>query len=282
MPIKKEFSYPKHLSEGIRIQIARDYIKQDLRKILPGVREKEIWFGIDSEVDGWFDPSSPVAGLRDFWNRFDGIAMGGKLKVGLIQVLTAENLQWQRVEQLPLDEYLASGGGLGYIDPTLDKRRLRVSELREFTRQTEHTDIVNQWRKIFAEQAATSESRDEFPILVVEELEDGESILSIHDGNRRMAQAVLNGQTSIRAYVGKYTTADKKPRNFWLPTSFLMEIVKEAEILATEEAYQNTLELLKAYRPLSESGRYELLERVLIGSNPVRQRLKADLLKDSS
>lgn len=271
--------YPNHLSERLRIQIAQDYIKQDFRKILPGVKG-QVWSSIDNEINTWFKPSSPVGGVRDFWNRFDGIAMGGKLKVGLVQVITAENIQWQRVEQLPLDERLASGGGLGYINPALDKRRLRASELREFASRTEYVDTVNRWRRVFVEQTVTRESSDKFPIIVVEELEDGDDIFSIHDGNKRMAQAVFNGQTAIRAYVGRYTSPDKMPQNFWLPTSFLMELVKETEILATEEAYQYTVSLLKQYRPLSNSGSHEVLERVLIGSNPVRQRLKADLLRD--
>lgn len=278
----KNEKYPQHLYEPIRIQIAKDYIKQDFRKILPKVRGQNIWQSIDREIDSWFESSSPVNGLRDFWNRFDGIAMGGKLKVGLLQVITAENIQWQLVEQLPLNEHLASGGGLGYMDPALDKRRLKASELREFAGEADHADAINQWRKVFAEQATTGESRDEFPIIVAEDEEDGESILSIHGGNRRMALAVLNGKTTTRAYVGRYTTPNKQPQNFWLPTSFLMELVKEAEMLSTEVAYQNTLALLRGYQSLSQSGKYKLLERVLTGSNPIRQKLKADLLKENA
>lgn len=276
MSVERRTRSSEHLSEPVRLQIARDYIKQDLRKILPSLRGSGVWSPIDGDINRWFESSSPVAGLRDFWNRFDGVAMGGKLKVGLLQVITAENIHWEAVKRLPLDEKLASGGGLGYMAPGLDKRRLRASELRTFSQQA-GDEFNNQWRKTFAEHAATSESRDHFPIIVMEEVDNRIPVLLVHDGNRRMAQAVLAGQTTIPAYVGRYTTPDKRPRNFWLPTSFLMELVKQAEILDSYEAYQYTLGLLRGYKPLSDSGRDELLERVLIGSNPVRQRLKADL-----
>lgn len=279
MTDEHKYSFPSHLTEPIRIQIATDYLKQDARKMFPALRGKSTWEVIDNDINKWFDQSSTVIGVRDFWNRFDGIAMGGKLKVGLLQVVTAENIHWELVENLSLDDQLASGGGYSYIDPSLNRRRLRASELKKFSEEPQHKLIVDQWRKIFVDQANLTESRDEFAIIAVEEAEDSEVILSIHDGNRRMAQSVFNGQTSIRAYVGRYTTNEKKPKNFWLPTSFLMEMVKEAELLGTETAYQHSLGLLQEYQSLSESGRHELFERVLIGNHPVRERLKNDLLK---
>lgn len=276
---KQKHNYPQHLFEPIRIHIAKDYLKQDYRKTMPGVKGQKIWQKIDKDIDSWFESTSPVGGVRDFWNRFDGVAMGGKLKVGLLQILTAENVYWELVEKLPLDEHIASGGGLGYIDRALDKRRLRASELSDFMTKPEHVVIAKHWQQTFAQEAGTSESRDQFPIIVMEEVENEESILSVYDGNRRFAQAVLNGKKTILAYVGRYLSASEKvPQNYWLPTSFLMVLVKETELLGTDDAYSLTLGLLKGYQSVSESGRYELLERILIGNSPVRQRLKMGLL----
>jgi len=273
--MERENDYPQHLYESIRIDVAKSYFKREFRKYLSNTRGP-IWESIDSDVDSWFEPSSPVGGPRDFWNGFWGVAMGFKLKKGLLQVLTAENIQWEEVSELPLDEGISSGT-LGYIDLSLNRHRLRASELREFAQNPENKTTINKWKQIFEEQARASEERDQFPIIAEEEIDHGQTILSIYDGNRRFAKAIFSGKSTINAYVGKYKTPNKVPRNFWLPTSYLMEMIRETEALGTEESYQQTLSLLREYKTLSESGRYELLNRVLVGSSDFIKRIKEEL-----
>lgn len=261
-------NYPSHILESIRVKIATDYLKRELRKYFPAVRGKEVWLKIDAEIESWFEK----LGVRDFWNGFHGIAMGFKLKLGFIQVLTAENVNWKFEQSLPLDDKLTSGGDLKYISEELSEKRPRASRLREFFGR--NIKLAKKWRWEFTNNGITSESRDNFPIIAMEEEDNGQPVWSIHDGNRRMILAVLQGKDSLSAYVGKYTTVEKAPQNFWLPTSFLMELVKEGELVGD---YEITLTLLKKLIKLSQSGEYELRERVLVGQNEFRMKLKKGL-----
>lgn len=113
--------YPKHIYEPIRIKISTNYLKQELRKFLPNIRGT-LWQKIDADIDKWFNDSPNLADVRDFWNGFHGIAMGFKLKPGLIQVITAENIEWHFEKALPLDQKLACGGDLKYIHPKLSEK----------------------------------------------------------------------------------------------------------------------------------------------------------------
>ncbi|MFV1916941.1 MAG: hypothetical protein ACC618_00415 [Patescibacteria group bacterium] len=263
--------YPKHIYEPIRIQIATDYMKQELRKLLPEVRGKEIWKKIDRSLDDWFGENLSVGGARNFWNGFWGIAMGFKLKITFIQVLTAENIFWRFDENLPLDNKLASGGPLKCISEELSEKRPKASRLREFFEKNQK--LANKWRSEFRKQGESSKSREYFPIIAMEEVDNDEEIISIHDGNRKMILSVLEDKTTIPAYVGKYTTEEKTPKNFWLPTSFLMELVQDGEYA---NGYEEILALLKKLIKLSKSVEYELRERVLVGKNKFRMKLKKD------
>lgn len=260
--------YPEHIYEPIRIRIADDYMKQALRKMLPDLRGTELWQKIDNDVDSWFETMGP----RDFWNGFWGIAMGFKLKITFIQVITAENIKWRLEKKLPLNNKLTSGGPLKYISEELSEKRSKASRLQEFFEKNQK--LANKWRNEFKKQGESSQSREHFPIIAMEEVDNDEEIISIHDGNRRMTLSVLEGKKTIPAYVGKYMTEEKTPKNFWLPTSFLMELVQEGEYA---NDYDGTLGLLEKLTKFSKSGEYELRERVLIGKNEFRMRLKKDL-----
>jgi hypothetical protein len=260
--------YPKHISEPIRIKIATSYIKQDLRKRLPNTRGKAIWEAIDNDIGKWFKTLGP----RDFWNGFWGISMGFKLKLSLTQILTAENIVWKLENALPIDNGLISGGGYGYISKKLNKK-LTAREISDFFKK--NPKLANKWRGKFAKHRKASEPRDHFPIITLNTVgKDGETNYSMYDGNRRVVLALLEGKETIATYIGSYTTRKLKPTNYWLPTPFLMELVEEGEIISN---YNNTLGLLTKLIELSESGKHELKERVLIGNNEFRAKLKKDL-----
>lgn len=272
--MSKNLPYPEHLYQPIRLEIALVYLKRELRKMLPGIRGGEIWQRIDTQIESWFVPQNQVS-VRDFWNGFHGIAMGFKLKIGFIQFLTAENVKWRLERKLPLDEKIVFGD-LAYISKKIAGKRLTALELKQFFNHPQNKTITQYWRKEFRKHGQESEPRDYFPIIAVEESKANQTVISIHDGNRRAILAILEGKTDLPAYIGQYTTAQEIPQNFWLPTSFLMELVKEGELIG-EENYSQILSILKALMKLSQSGRDELRQRVLIGKNDFRMKLKKDL-----
>ena len=104
----------------------------------------------------------------------------------------------------------------------------------------------------------------------------------MHDGNRRLLRAVLEDRSEISAYVGRWIGGEQVPKNYWLSTAFLMKLVKELEwqvLGGNGKVYTRGVRLIEDLVANSESGRYELFDRVLVGKNDFRQRLREDLEK---
>ncbi len=269
--------YSPHIYDLIRVEIATVFLKREFRKMLPSLRGADIWKQIDGDIENWFPGDNEVVGVRDFWNGFHGLAMGFKLKNGLTQVLTAQNIQWKFIEKLPLDNKLASGGSLNYISDELSENRPRAAKLKEFFDDSKNKELADLWRSEFQKHGQSSESRDSFPIIALQGEDNDQEIYSVYDGNRRMILSVLEHKEFIPAYVGTWTTKEMVPENFWLPTDFMMDLVDLGKVINTEESYDQTLSFLKSVLPNSESGQYELRERVLLGQNEFRSRLKREL-----
>jgi len=65
----------KHLQESIRLKIATDYLRHEMRKIFPSIRNKKIWKIIDEEIIN-LPNNKTMAPVRDFWNFVDAICLG--------------------------------------------------------------------------------------------------------------------------------------------------------------------------------------------------------------
>ncbi len=261
--------YPEHLYEPVRVKVATDYVKAEMRKMLAGVRGGEVWKAIDKDIDSWWSENDEVK-VRNFWNGVHGIGMGFKLKIGLIQMLTAENVEWRLEPDLRLDERVMSGGGYPYIHEQLAKGPMSAEKVRRFFSRKENRELKEKWKEEFIRHGNSSEPRDKLPIMGIEE----DTGIMVHDGNRRMILGVLENRESLAAYVGRYKTEEKGAKNFWLPSSWLMELVLEGELANN---FEETAKLLKNLIKLSESGEYELRERVLIGGSEFRKRLREEL-----
>jgi hypothetical protein len=77
---------------------------------------------------------------------------------------------------------------------------------------------------------------------------------------------------------GRFTSKEKKPLNYWIPTSILMEVLyfaKEAFEKKDKELFQAHLKVLKNMLSHSQSAVYELKERALIG----KKDFQAEVLK---
>lgn len=270
--------YPAHLYEQTRIQVANTYFKREFRKYFHSLRDSASWEIIDNDIDNWFSDEefSGVNGPRDFWDGFFGFATGFKLKNGLLEVITAENIQWTE-EILKLDDSITTGGNMLYIDERLSASRLSAEYLRTFFTEPANQKLADEWKQKFSDHENISTKRDQFPITVEEQEYEGKKILSTYDGNRRLIKAILNGDDSICAFVARYSSHHQNPKNYWISTSFLIQMIMMAKKIDTEESYQATLLLLKEYVKQSEAGAIELRERALWGSNETVKRLKKDL-----
>ncbi|MBI3954705.1 hypothetical protein HY333_01535 [Candidatus Collierbacteria bacterium] len=190
-----------------------------------------------ADIERWFDQSAELFPVRDYWNAVHGVMMGFKLYNHLLAFITAENTSWSR-------------------------EKISISSLS-------YTD--------FGEYIPRRVGNE--PVIVTQKQVDGVDKLVVYDGNNRVNQAVKRGETEIEAFASRFTDERREPTNYWLPTSVLMEInyfIKNAWEEKNESVYQAGSTILRAMLADSESGRYEMKERV----NPKDSDYKKAILKD--
>jgi len=240
--------YPKHLSEKIREEVAVNYLKHELKKIFPSIKSQEVENLMNC---------SQLCNPRDFWNGVHGVGMGFKLHIGFIYLLTAENIEWTR-ENIRIDE-LHFG-----VDREITKNcnTKSVKEIIGLQQANIKPIDIGKW--------------DYDPILVVEK----NTRLSVYEGNNRLEKFISNGIQKIEAYVGRYKTEIKKPINYWLPTSVLMDIlfyVYQAIDSQNDELFCQQIAVIKNMLSFSESGKMEFRERALTTKEPYKSKIMGKL-----
>ena len=236
--------YPKHLSEKIREEVAVSYLKHELKKIFPSIKAEEVENLMNSKE---------LCNPRDFWNGVHGVGMGFKLHIGFIYLVTAENIKWTK-EKIRIDELY-----FGVDREITDKYKTKsAKQIVEKLNGSKKFININEW--------------DRDIIFVVEKAQG----LSVYEGNNRLEKYINNRIKTIEAYVGRYTTEVKKPMNYWLPTSVLMDIlyyVYQAIENKDEELFNQQIAVLKNMLSFSESGKYEFSERALTSKEKYRGKI---------
>lgn len=266
--------YPKHLYEQIRREIGVDYVRHELRKYLPSVKG-EIWRRIDQDIEGWFDEAPFLYPVRDFWNGVHGIMMGFKLYSHLLNFITGENVRWTKEEiELELLSFGTVNSLVREVVPEGDDVRLAMrGYLKNEKLRKSHLEEMQKWYEI-------TEERSTNPIIVTQKSIEGKDKLVVYDGNGRTTLAVLKGRGKILAYVGRFVDERRQPENYWLPTSLLMEIVhfvKKAKEMGDDNLYDSYVRVLRDMLDRSDSGRYEMLNRVVSKGSKFYDEFMGDL-----
>jgi len=266
--------YPKHLYEQIRREIGVDYVRHELRKYLPSIKG-EVWKRIDQDIEGWFDEAPFLYPVRDFWNGVHGIMMGFKLYSHLLNFITGENVRWTKEEiELELLNFGTVNSLVKEMVPEGNEVRLAMSGyLKNERLRKSHLEEMQKWYEI-------TEERSTNPIIVTQKRIEGKDKLVVYDGNGRTTLAVLKGRGKILAYVGRFVDERRQPENYWLPTSLLMEIVhfvKKAREMGDDNLYGSYVRVLRDMLDRSESGRYEMLNRVVSKGSKFYDEFMGDL-----
>jgi hypothetical protein len=266
--------YPKHLYEQIRREIGVDYVRHELRKYLPSIKG-EVWKRIDQDIEGWFDEAPFLYPVRDFWNGVHGIMMGFKLYSHLLNFITGENVRWTKEEiELELLNFGTVNSLVKEMVPEGNEVRLAMSGyLKNERLRKSHLEEMQKWYEI-------TEERSTNPIIVTQKRIEGKDKLVVYDGNGRTTLAVLKGRGKILAYVGRFVDERRQPENYWLPTSLLMEIVhfvKKAREMGDDNLYGSYVRVLRDMLDRSESGRYEMLNRVVPKGSKFYDEFMGDL-----
>ncbi len=231
--------YPNHVYDETRIKIAAELLHKEFIKLTPSLNEKE-WQGIGQDIRDWFEGKrSDLAPVHDFWNGFHGIMSGFKLKAP-VRFITAENVEWSQqevsVKDIPLSWSIPSIAKLGKGASYQQVYDYIHSSEAEYKKQKDLADMMAARFKI---------SRREFPILLVKS-PTGHILL---DGNRRTLEAIIYDRPTIAAWVGDMG-GDSEPKNYWVSTAFLRDLMREAEAAdatgdqATVEAVSKFLKYL--------------------------------------
>ncbi|QHO63401.1 hypothetical protein [Candidatus Chazhemtobacterium aquaticus] len=266
--------YPKHLYEQIRREIGVDYVRHELRKYLPSIKG-EVWRRIDQDIEGWFDEAPFLYPVRDFWNGVHGIMMGFKLYSHLLNFITGENVRWTKEEiELELLNFGTVNSLVKEMVPEGNEVRLAMSGyLKNERLRKSHLEEMQKWYEI-------TEERSTNPIIATQKSIEGKDKLVVYDGNGRTTLAVLKGRGKILAYVGRFVDERRQPENYWLPTSLLMEIVhfvKKAKEMGDDNLYDSYVRVLRDMLDRSDSGRYEMLNRVVSKGSKFYDEFMVDL-----
>lgn len=223
--------YPAHIYEPIRQEVANSYLRHEIAKYLPSATGE--W---RKDIEKWFDGSTELYPVRDYWNGVHGVMMGFKLYNQLLAFITAENVIWNR-------------------------EKIKLAELT-------YTDFGEYVSRRIGEE----------PIIVTQKEVEGVDKFVVYDGNNRVNQAVKRGETEIEAFVSRFRDEKRTPVNYWLPTSVLMEVTEHARhAFDKADVYKSFVVVLKEMLTHSESGKYEMKNRVLPKESEFKTKLLTDL-----
>lgn len=265
--------YPKQIYEPIREEIAVSYIKHEFRKLLWRVPQK-YFSAIDKDISDWMN-SPNLATPRDFWNGFHGICMGFKLIIGFVYLLTAENINWKK-QKFPVSKLWF--GVEQEETKAIRKEKLSVNEVAKYYSLKENKLLKEKYLKRIRKYFKSTKLDSIFPIIVIQKERENGLTYTVHDGNRRLMWTVLEGKDKIPAYVGKYSTKEKFPINYWIPTSVFMDnlfFAKSAYDRGDKRLFGYYMNILRDMLDKSESAVYEMKKRAITSQQPFRN----DVLK---
>ena len=92
------------------LAIAKQYLKQEFRKIFSDIKDAQFYKKIDRSIDNF----NLREGEASFWNLLAAVAEGWKVK-WVFQLLSDDKYQW-KLKNIPLEKVYLTG-----LSPTVDK-----------------------------------------------------------------------------------------------------------------------------------------------------------------
>ena len=209
--MKTDKKFPPHFDEPLRRKIAVQFAQKEMRKLLPQLRDNSIWQSMDRQIDEW----PKKLGMIAFWNGIHGISMGFSSK-SLVPLITSLNIKWAE-KDLSVEELWF--GGKFFTVSHLENAESAAAVKKQLF-QPGNKELLEKTIKAMKEKAADTAPRDDYPIFAVRK----EEKLRVIDGNRRLLQAIANGENTIKAYVGE-PIAKPPIYEHWVPTQILVELV---------------------------------------------------------
>lgn len=227
--------------------IAKQYLKQEFRKIFSDIKDDKFFKKIDKSVDNF----NLREGESSFWNLLAAIAEGWKLKQ-VFAVLSDDKYQW-KLKIIPLEKIYLTG-----MSPTIDKY-----VIKKFNRNpllfAEAWKINKKMRgEIIKTGFGAHKERDNFPILVYK---TGDNF-RVFDGMRRTLLALTKNQKNIKAWVGHKVNAKGKPLISANRCYFLSNIYNQSKN-KNKNLEKSIVRIGKELNKNYRNGREVLLKRII-------------------
>ena len=227
--------------------IAKQYLKNEFRKIFSDIKDEKFYKKIDKSIDNL----NLREGEASFWNLLAAISEGWKLKQ-VFAVLSDDKYQW-KLKNIPLEKIYLTG-----MSPVIDKYIIKKFNRNPlaFARAWK---INKAMREDFIKTGFSAhKERDYFPILVYKV---GDSF-RVFDGMRRTLLSLAKNQKSIKAWVGYKINVKGRPLVSANRCYFLSNLYNQAK--TKDKNLEKSIirvgkELNKNYR----NGREVLLKRVI-------------------
>jgi hypothetical protein len=227
--------------------IAKQYLKNEFRKIFSDIKDEKFYKKIDKSIDNL----NLREGEASFWNLIAAISEGWKLKQ-VFTVLSDDKYQW-KLKNIPLEKIYLTG-----MSPVIDKYIVK-----KFNRNP--LAFAKAWKtnKAMREDFVKTgfgahKERDHFPILVYKVGDN----FRVFDGMRRTLLSLTKNQKSIKGWVGYKINAKGRPLVSANRCYFLSNLYNQAK--TKDKNLEKSIirvgkELNKNYR----NGREVLLKRVI-------------------
>jgi hypothetical protein len=219
------FKYPKHFYDPIRIEIAVSQMQHDFKKLFPSLNSKDRE-NIEKNIVEWFQGEEyELEPVHDFWNFFCGVTRGLKLK-SLASWITAENVSW-REEFVKLSDIVITWDfpGLDFMG----KAPYKVSDVKTQIFSSKNEKVLKKIREDSHYRSQRYTPRDHFPVILLHDpkggIIDSLSGYYILEGNRRIVKAIVENKDKINSYVGRLKDEEKWPKNYWVSTGILRDLI---------------------------------------------------------
>jgi hypothetical protein len=260
--MKNDKKFPPHFFEPLRRKIAMQFAQKEMRKLLPELRKPSLWQSIDKQVEEWPEK----LGMTAFLNGIHGISMGFSSK-SLIPLITSLNIKWTE-KDLPVEE-LWFGGKFATVSHLENAES--AASVKEQLFQLNNKELLEKTIKVMKEKAENTAPRDDYPIFVVRKEQNK---LRVIDGNRRLLQAIINNQNTIKAYIGE-PVGEPTFYEHWIPTQILTELVfwHKQQTLAGRDTTDTTAKVIAELIRDTSAGRLEFAEHGVHRDDEIHMKL---------
>jgi len=204
-----------HLVDPQRIELARDYVVHEFRKIFREIPHEKAYEAIvDPSPKNGDDEQERDVRIRDFWNLFCAMSNTWRIK-DLCPYVTAENFTWKK-EDVPICSLVpcALQGWMEKVKPfSFDQAILYLED---------ETNLEEALKECEKERARHPRGNENDPLIAVKR----QGVYCIHDGNGRLSQRIVKwvseGRTRPYPTMSVWVAVgDGDPRNYWMPTDHL-------------------------------------------------------------